>query len=168
MEEKKNNNTLTTVVITILVILVLGLGGFIGYDKLINKTDNESNTTTESKECDCPEIVEEEKGKCPLTKFDASYTLTDADKEEIIDAIVANSTYYKREDITTDMLRNNPESNKEYYISVELAVDPDNIAPALYFISKVNGKFKVVLYGANGVLKSITDVMSSTLDGICS
>ena len=169
--EKKSNNTVIAVVITILVMLVIGLGGFIGYDKLINKTDTESTTTknesNESKECDCPEVVEEEKGKCPLTKFDSSYTLTDEDKEEILDAIVSYSSDLKRENINKNMLTHYATSNNTYYTIVSLAIDPDNIAPVTYFVVKVNGKFKIALYGGNGLLQEYVDEMANILEGLC-
>ncbi len=39
MEERKNNSVVTAVIITVLVMVVLGLIGFIVYDRVINKTD---------------------------------------------------------------------------------------------------------------------------------
>lgn len=42
MEERRNSNVGFAVLITVLVMLVLGMGGFIIYDKVINKT-NEPN-----------------------------------------------------------------------------------------------------------------------------
>lgn len=42
MEERKNNSVVMAVIITVLVMIVLGLVGFIFYDKIINKT-NEPN-----------------------------------------------------------------------------------------------------------------------------
>lgn len=44
---EKKNNTIITVVITLLVVAVLGLGGFIVYDKVINKGDNKTNSNTQ-------------------------------------------------------------------------------------------------------------------------
>ena len=168
MEEKKNNNTLTTVVITILVMLVLGLGGFIGYDKLINKTDNESNTTTESKECDCPEVVEEEKGKCPLTKFDNSFTLTDADKEEIKNAI---SSYHNvvNGEINKDLIKLGPVSSNGYHINVILDSNAEIGGTQIFFyVSQVNGKYKIIGGGGSGDIKEEYNRMIDTLDAICS
>ncbi len=167
MEEKKNNNTLTTVVITILVILVLGLGGFIGYDKLINKTDNESNTTTESKECDCPEIVEEEKGKCPFTKVDSSYVLTDQDKDDIIESLSidnADSKEYIKKTMRVENL-----SYDSYYIRINFETAP----PTPYsetgsgaLIIKVNGKFKVLDVGTSFSYDTAT-IMDDILARLC-
>ena len=55
MEERKNNTGLI-VLITVLVILVLGMGGFIIYDKVINKTNEsdieENNSETQNTEDD--------------------------------------------------------------------------------------------------------------------
>ena len=141
-EEKKSNNTVIAVVITILVMLVIGLGGFIGYDKLINKTDTESTTTNnESKGCDCPEVVEEEKGKCPFTKLDSSYVLTDQDRDEIIESLSHFS-----DDLTLikDSIKvvNHSENNYYLYIHFETTPKIDGVGAAL--IMKVNGKFKVI------------------------
>ena len=169
--EKKSNNTVMTIVIVVLALLVIGLGGFIGYDKLINKTDTESTTTknesNESKECDCPEVVEEEKGKCPLTKFDDSFSLTDEAREEIVDSIVATYSY-KRESISKERLRLTAISKNGYHINVVLEGDPtigDN--DAFFYVSQVNGKYKVIGGGGSGDVKEEYDRMIETLDGIC-
>lgn len=71
MEERKNNTGLV-VLITVLVMLVLGMGAFIIYDKVINKTnepttgensnnENDSNTNT-------TQVVDIEKIKAEVSK----------------------------------------------------------------------------------------------------
>lgn len=42
MEERNNNSVVTAVIVTVLVMIVLGLVGFIVYDKVINKTNEPS------------------------------------------------------------------------------------------------------------------------------
>ncbi len=48
MEERRNSNTGLVVLVTVLVMLVLGMGAFIVYDKVINKT-NEPSTEENNK-----------------------------------------------------------------------------------------------------------------------
>lgn len=58
MEERKNNSVVMAVIITILVMVVLGLIGFIVYDKVINKTnepnmeENNNESSNENKDTD--------------------------------------------------------------------------------------------------------------------
>lgn len=60
MEERKNNNVVIAVVITVLVMIVLGLVGFIVYDKVITKTDEPStgeHNKVENNEQEKEEVV---------------------------------------------------------------------------------------------------------------
>ena len=149
--EKKSNNTVIAVVITILVMLVIGLGGFIGYDKLINKTDTESTTTkNESKECDCPEVVEEEKGKCPFTKLDSSYVLTDQDRDEIIEALDKLNAGFTKDKIIKESIKvvNHSENNYRLYLTIDMIPEPETNNSFGALAIKVNGKFQVLDAGS--------------------
>ena len=171
MENERRSNTGTAVVITVLVMLVLGMGCFIGYDKFINKDNKsyeiehntpEENNTTIQKE-DCPEI---KKGECPLTKFDSSYVLTDSDKEEILDAIDAFGSGFSRSGIDVATLNVSKISDSSYFINVVFN-DSNNMNKYFASIAKVNGAFKVLIAGSGDTAEG-RSTMKYTLERICS
>lgn len=59
MEERKNSNIGLAVLITVLVMLVLGLSGFIVYDKVIKQESNSNNTSNIVENNEQTDIIED-------------------------------------------------------------------------------------------------------------
>lgn len=119
MEERKNNTGLV-VLVTVLVMLVLGLGGFIVYDKVINNTnepnsgennDVENNDSNENIDNE----VEENKQANRGYKVGDKITLTDS------------SVWYVMEDSSTDndfvTLLSSKNVNENYTVTISNAAN---------------------------------------------
>ncbi len=178
MEEKKKSNTLSTIVIVVLVILIIGLAGFITYDKVLNKDNNcveekeevvDNNDTSE-------EVVENNtsnevvKGECPLEKFNNNYTLTASDKEEIAETIVAMPAFVNiSKDIIVEALKINKVSKSGYFFNAGWKEDPSiSGGDVFFYVSKVNGKFKIIGGGGSGDVADGYKRMEDTINNICS
>lgn len=122
--EERNNNTGLVVLVTVLVMLVLGMGAFIIYDKVINKT-NEPNTEENNKVDNTEENndsnenidneAEEDKQTNVAYKVGDKVTLTDS------------SVWHVIEDSSTDndfvMLLSSKNVNENYTVTISNAAD---------------------------------------------
>ena len=175
-EVKKTNNKLVTIVITILIILVLGLGSFIVYDKVLSKDNNivKENNTEEQKDNNVvkEDNTEEQKdntntteGECPFYKFDENYVLTDKDKQEIIESLDTLNAGFTN--IDSDSMEGKTSSINGYWVGLTFKAkdNPGSTLSAIGF--KVNNKFKVITAGSGFISQDI-EIWKRTFDRICS
>lgn len=175
MEVEKNKSKGSVVVIVILTILVIALGGYIGYDKFLNKNNtstteenskNETNTKNKVQNSEEEIKTEKVKGECPLTKFDRNYVLTDVDKEEIIESLESLDVGFAKQNIDIDSLAISMISEDGYYFNVKFDCIP-NTGGTFAEVVKVNNKFKVLNAGSGDTTDGIRR-MEDTLRRICS
>ena len=103
------------------------------------------------------------KGNCSLTKFNSNYVLTQADKKEIMDSIVST---YSITGYDASLLKINKVADSGYFFSV--GVDSTNERNGFFvYVSKVNGKFKVIGGGGSGDTSDGYDRMNSTIEYLC-
>ena len=160
-EIKKTNNKLVTIVITILIILVLGLGSFIVYDKVLSKDNNIVKETNTEEQKDNTNTIE---GECPFYKFDENYVLTDKDKQEIIESLDTLNAGFTNIDINSIEKTSNT-SGYQIDLKFKAKDNPDSPLVAIGF--KVNNKFKVITAGSGYTADQIK-TWKNTFDRICS
>lgn len=172
--EKKNGKGLVFITI-IFAILVLLLGGYIVYDKILNKNNTsttEQNSNNEINEKNKVENSEEQtetekiKGECPLTKIDANYVLTDVDKEEIMESLESLNAGFTKQSVDIDSFAISSISEDGYYFNLKFDCTP-NTSETFAEVVKINNKFKVLVAGSGDTTDGIKR-MEDTLNRICS
>ena len=172
MEKKKNKGLIGLV--AILIIMVLGLGGYIVYDKVLNTGKN--NKEANVKKCKNNEDVTKEKSiedntveqdtdTCALYKFDSNYQLTDSDKEQIV-ASINKMEGMGNEKVDASTINVAKRSNYILYITFETVNKTGNYE-VCGIVFKVNNTFKAYTIGSGYVSDQITD-LEYTLSRICS
>lgn len=156
METKKNNGFL----IVVIVILLLVVGGLVSY---ILFGGNGKEVEEESvKNIKTPIVQEEVKEECPLTKFDSNYTLTNEDKNELIE-ILSNENYQ----FDKNSLKITNISKNGYYIYVSFDAIPKT-SDTFGFVARINGKLKFISAIGSGITDYHTIMIDDVLERICS
>ena len=165
MENKKGNSLLIAVII-VLLLIVGGLGSYIFFgigNKEESSTSTVNNSQQQSVENNKVEEVKEEKGECPLTKFDSSYVLNDEDKEELLETVEGVS----KENIDTNSFKITGVSETGYYIAVKFDTNPKT-GDTFGFAARVNGKLKFISSIGSGTTNWHTMILDDALPRICS
>ena len=164
MENNKSNKGLVGLVI-VLIILVLGLGGYIVYDKVLNK-DKETNQVQKVSE---PTVTPTEEStaqnNCDLYKFDNTYQLTDSDKKEIAESIEKmKAMNNEKVDINTIKVT----GVNDYYLFTSFeTVNKEGNYEFGALVFKVNNTFKCWNIGS-GYTKQELEGLDYTFSRICS
>ncbi len=167
--EKKTNKGLIGLVIA-LTIIVLGLGGYIVYDKVLNTDKNnkevnikkgESNgDATEEKSIE-DNTLEQNTATCALYKFDSNYQLTDSDKEQIA-ASINKMEAMNNEKVDASTINVTKRSNYILYIEFETVNKTGNYELS-GIVFKVNNTFKAYTIGSgydSNEIKSLEYILS--------
>ena len=171
--EKKTNKGLISLVVA-LTIIVLGLGGYIVYDKVLNidKNNKEANVkkcknnedATEEKSIE-DNTVEQDTATCALYKFDSNYQLTDSDKEQIV-ASINKMEGMGNEKVDASTINVTKRSNYILYITFETVNKTGNYEFG-GIVFKVNKTFKAYTIGSGYDSDQIKH-LEYTLSRICS
>jgi len=164
MEEKRNNKGYIIVIILLFILVVL-LGGYIGYDKLMN--NNERPTNLEEETSNNEFTTAPVKGECPLKKFDGSYVLTDADKEEIMQSLETLNAGFTREVVDLNSMKIISGDNGTSYVHTVQFTSLINGDKLVASIMIVNDKFKVETAGS-GFDIEVEKYKSHLINRICS
>ena len=158
-KEKKGSNILTI----ILLVALIASCGYIAYDKFIAKEEQEEVVVEQENEKKEEEqevgikLADDEiivkKGACPFKKYDSNYVLTDAEKEEIMDAIESFNATYTREIIDINTLTVGDITESGYGINIKFDTIP-NGSPGYVVVVKVNDKSKVIFLGSMDTAES--------------
>ncbi len=165
MENKSNKGLIGLVIV--LIIMVLGLGGYIVYDKkFINERENKQvKNQIEEKIQEEQLEVEIQDNTCALYSFNSTYQLTDKDKNEIKESIEGmESIGNSKVDINTIRITGN--SSYFLYITFETVEKTGNYELGS-IVFKVNNKFKSYGIGSGYDNKDIKQ-LEYTFSRICS
>lgn len=164
MEKNKGNKGLVGLVV-VLIIMVLGLGGYIVYDKVLDK-DKETRQVQEVSEPIVQPTEESTKPEsCALYKFDKDYQLTENDKKEIAESI-ENMKAMNNEKVDINTIKVTEVEDYYLFTALETISKEGNYKfGALVF--KVNNKFKCYTFGS-GYTKEQLDRLDYTFSRICS
>ena len=165
METKKNNGFL----IGIIVVLLLVVGGLVSYILFGGNGKEEekvaaNNTTPPVVQEEIKEEVKEEKvkGECPLAKFDSSYTLTEEDRNELIQILTSKNYQFDKDSLKVTNI-----SETGYYIYVSFDAIPKT-SDTFGFVARVNGKLKFISAIGSGTTDYHTMALDDALERMCS